>query len=402
MVAMSNARASSGVHRVAIVGCGSIAAAHAYGVALAARERGDVELVGLADLHLDAAVGLGSRFGVPATACFDDYRLMLDTLRPDVVYVAVWHGQHAEVTIAAAARGARLVVCEKPMAATLGDADAMLVACRREHVKLVISHQRRFFPGWTVARELIASGTIGRPQHVRLQVRDGLLNSATHSVDLARYVLGDPETVGVVAAVQRATDRYERGQRAEDSAIASIEVAHGVRITLESDLGAPHISANAVVTCAEGMMTIEENHVRVLGAETGGWRTESGAPFGTDDPAVEPDELARPMFELVRHFGTANIGPFVRNYVDQLAESLDWLDGRVASHRGSADQGYRTLEILMAIYESARCREVTAIPVQTRVHPLDLMVESGDLPVRRPGRYDIRSGLVRGEAMSWT
>jgi len=389
-------------HRAAIIGCGTIATAHAYGVTVAGRERNDIELVGLADLHLDAARDLGARFGVAAAGCYDDYRRMLDEVRPDVVFVSVWHGQHAEATIAAAARGARLIICEKPMATNLGEAEAMMIACRRVGTKLVIAHQRRFFPGWSRARDLIAAGAIGTPRHVRLLVRDGMLNSATHSIDLARFVLGDPETVSVVAAIQRSTDRYERGQRAEDSALGSIEVAGGARITLESDLGSDYISANAVVTGDDGMMTIEENHVRLLGRDTVGWRTESGAPFGADDPAIEPDELARPLFEHVRHFGTANAAPFVRTYVDQLVESLDWLDGHRNDHRGDAEQGYRTLEILMAMYESARCREVTRIPLQTRLHPLDLMVESGALPVQRPGRYDIRSALVRGEAMSWT
>jgi hypothetical protein len=41
------------------------------------------------------------------------------------------------------------------------------------------------------------------------------------------------------------------------------------------------------------------------------------------------------------------------------------------------------------------------MPLRTRAYPLDLMVESGDLPVERPGRYDIRSMRVRGEGMRW-
>lgn len=386
------------MHRAAIIGCGSIATAHAYGITKA----DGVELVGLADIRLDAATSLGATFGVDPAACFDDYRLMLDTIRPDVVVVAVWHGQHAEATIAAASRGARLIVCEKPMATSLGEAEQMIVACQRERVKLAIAHQRRFFPGWMVARKLLADGAIGRPTHAVLRVRDGLLNSATHSIDLLRFVLGDPETRRVTAAVQRRTDRYERGMRAEDSALACIEFEGGVRGFVESDLGSPYVSANAVITGTDGMVTIEENHARVMNAEAAGWRTVSGAPFGTDDESVVPDELARPLYELVAHFGTANIEPFVQNYVEQVRESIDWLDGRLDDHRGSAEQGFRTLEVLMAIYESARRRESVTIPIETRVYPLDLMVESGELPVTRPGRYDIRSALVRGEAMSWT
>ena len=55
----------------------------------------------------------------------------------------------------------------------------------------------------------------------------------------------------------------------------------------------------------------------------------------------------------------------------------------------------------MAIYESARMREITKLPMQTRANPLELMIESGQLEVRRPGIYDIRSHLVRGEMMQW-
>ena len=386
------------MHQAAIIGCGSIATAHAYGIA----KVDGVELAGLADIRLDAATALGARFGLEPAACFEDYRAMLDSVRPDVVFVAVWHGQHAEATIAAASRGARLIVCEKPMATCLGEAEQMMVACRREGTKLAIAHQRRFFPGWAVARTMIAAGAIGDPVHAVLRVRDGLLNSATHSIDLLRFVLGDPEARRVTATVQRRTDRHERGLRAEDSALALLEFDGGVRCFVESDLGAPHVSANALIAGDDGMMSIEENHVRVMNSDATGWQTVAGAPFGTDDDSVVPDDLARPLYDLVAHFGTANIEPFVQNYVEQVRESIDWLDGRTDDHRGSAEQGYRTLELLMSIYESARRRETVDIPLETRVHPLDLLVESGDLPVTRPGRYDIRAALVRGERMSWS
>jgi hypothetical protein len=55
----------------------------------------------------------------------------------------------------------------------------------------------------------------------------------------------------------------------------------------------------------------------------------------------------------------------------------------------------------MALYESARLKEITRLPLLTRDNPLDLMIDSGELSVLRPGRYDIRSSHVRGEGMSW-
>jgi hypothetical protein len=59
------------------------------------------------------------------------------------------------------------------------------------------------------------------------------------------------------------------------------------------------------------------------------------------------------------------------------------------------------MEVMMALFESARKRQRIELPLKTRVNPLVLMVESGDLPVEWPGKYERRARLVRGEAMSW-
>ena len=83
----------------------------------------------------------------------------------------------------------------------------------------------------------------------------------------------------------------------------------------------------------------------------------------------------------------------------QADELADWIEGKVNTHRGRGENGYKALEMIHAIYESARCHEKVVMPMQTRVNPLDLMVESGHLVPERPGRYDIRSFLLRGERM---
>ena len=58
-------------------------------------------------------------------------------------------------------------------------------------------------------------------------------------------------------------------------------------------------------------------------------------------------------------------------------------------------------EVMMALFESARKRQRIYLPLKTRVNPLTLMVENGDLPVEWPGAYERRARLVRGEGMSW-
>ncbi len=83
----------------------------------------------------------------------------------------------------------------------------------------------------------------------------------------------------------------------------------------------------------------------------------------------------------------------------QAAELADWIEGKIESHRGRGENGYKALEMIHAVYESARCHEKVVLPLRTRVNPLDLMVESGHLVPERPGPYDIRSFLLRGEEM---
>lgn len=56
---------------------------------------------------------------------------MLDAEQPDIVSVCTWHPLHAEMTIAAAARHPRAILCEKPMATSLGEAEQMMTACQR-------------------------------------------------------------------------------------------------------------------------------------------------------------------------------------------------------------------------------------------------------------------------------
>lgn len=84
----------------------------------------------------------------------------------------------------------------------------------------------------------------------------------------------------------------------------------------------------------------------------------------------------------------------------QAAEQAGWIEGKTAHFRGAAMNGLKALQMVHAVYESARLHEKVSLPMQTRYNPLDLMVESGHLAPQRPGQYDIRAYLLRGERMA--
>jgi predicted dehydrogenase len=376
-------------HRVAIIGCGRIAWAHALGWQVCA----GTDVVALADPDPAALARLGDAYGVAPAHRYDDYHSLFATESVDVASICVWTGRHLGAVVAASDAGVRLIVTEKPMADNIGHAQAMLMAAASAGAKLSVSHQRRFYPAWSMARELVAGGAIGEPTLAWTRTADGLLNNATHGVDLIRYVLGDPAGEQVVGSVQRATDRYERGARAEDSALGLVIFDNGTRAFIESEVepGAKPI-ANALVHGSEGSLRVHEGDVQILGPSTAGWRAVSPPPAGEEPWADASNPGMAAMHTLIgHHLGPDRAVSFARTFVDQAHDAVAWLDGDHDEHRCEARHGYAAIEIVLAIYESVRQREVTRLPLRTRANPLDLLVESGDLPVTRPGVYDIRA-----------
>ncbi len=362
--------------RVGVIGCGSMARHHVGGYL----DCGRYDVVALADSDATATRAIDARFGI-TTKHYLDPRAMLDEAHLDVVSVCVWHGGHAPWTVAAAARKPKAILCEKPMADSLGRAEEMLVACHRNGVKLAIGHQRRFLPAYTMARDLIAKGAIGSVSLILGFAAQGLPNYASHQTDMFRYLLGDPECRWVMGNVERKTDRFERSTRIEDAAIGVFEFEGGARAMILADL-APSYFQGAQIFGSAGQINLTTVEVQLLNAETQGvWRSQrpDGRFFKV---AAEGDD-----FEW-REGGAG-----------QAAELADWISGAAQTHRGRAENGYKALEMIHAVYESARCHERVVLPLQTRVNPLDLMVESGHLAPQRPGAYDIRAFLLHGEQM---
>ena len=148
----------------------------------------EVEVVAVADPVAAARARYVEQCGIPQQ--YESVEEMLENAQPDIVSVCTWHLLHPAPTIAAAQAGVKAVICEKPMAIGMEAADSMVDACDASGTKLIISHQRRFTPGWEKARQLIREGAIGTPLFVTNKVADGLTNWGTHSIDGSRFVLG--------------------------------------------------------------------------------------------------------------------------------------------------------------------------------------------------------------------
>jgi UDP-N-acetyl-2-amino-2-deoxyglucuronate dehydrogenase len=204
----------SGRLRFGIIGTGGIANTHAAGLMALADE---AELVACCDVAPERAAAFSERWGVPHQ--FDSARAMLDVdhLNLDVICVCTPHPQHAEPLILAAERGIHAVV-EKPMTATVEDADRVLEAVAKHGTLLSAMSQRRWFPAAQRIRQALDSGALGRQALLGESVcemwrdeayyrRDAwrgrwdtegggvLMNQAPHNIDFLLWFMGPAESI---------------------------------------------------------------------------------------------------------------------------------------------------------------------------------------------------------------
>ena len=295
---------------------------------------------------------------------------MLDREDLDLIVVATATRHHAEMVLAAAARKPAGVLCEKPFATNMGEAEAMLAVCDRSEVKLAIGFQGRHYPAFVRVRDLVLAGAVGRPLTVSVSVAEGgLLNQGSHLLDRALYVLGDPEPYWVLGQLQRETDRYERGTICEDLCMGIAFVGDGTRIAIDCDIGhvGPLGDRSFVIAGEKGMITIESRPEQGFTANSLSLVSSTGQSL-----ELEPGDL-----------------PEVDADYQQMAEMIAWIRDE-SGNRQDAHLSIRSHAIMMGIYESARTHTLVHMPLRTKGSPLSSMVADGHLPVRHPGRYDIR------------
>ncbi|HZW32246.1 MAG TPA: Gfo/Idh/MocA family oxidoreductase [Isosphaeraceae bacterium] len=384
------------MYRTAIIACGNIARVHARAWQNVLGR--PVEIAAIADTNREALQEFGDFFGVPENKRYTNYREMLDQERPDFVDVCSWHGLHAEMVIAAAARRPKAIICQKPMALSLGEAEQMMIACERNGVKLLVSYQRPHHATWLKARELIREGVIG--QVIQITVSDGtLLNTNSHNIHLALFLTGNPRVEWVMGAVERTTEAMERGFPAEDRSLGLVGLEGGATILIQGGFPSPYRTGQgARVVGTDGIMELgtgrpADENLRSDGAM---WQPEGSS-------AKYNDEWGWVRYLNATSGGWKNVeAPWHDCWVHQCQEAIDWVEGRISDPISSAAKAYVTQEVMMALYESARKRKRIDLPLKTRLNPLQLMVQNGDLPVEWPGPYELRARIVRGEAMTWS
>ena len=280
--------------RAAVIGCGAprrtgaegwkIGYAHAE--AYAALE--STELVAAADINPENLAAFAGRFDVPAA--YLDYREMLARERIDIVSICTWVGLHAEITVAAAESGVRGILCEKPMALSMSEADRMLAACRANGVQFALNTQRRFGEPWVTAKKLIDTGEIGTTLQFEGSCPDwDLLEWGTHWVDMCRFFASESPASWVFAQVDASQGKRIFGHLVENDAVVRIGFENGFTGTLYMGEHAPRDFSNRILG-SDGVVVIAGENLKYLSAKSRGW-VELEVPKGPDAIAASVDAL---------------------------------------------------------------------------------------------------------------
>ncbi len=352
---------SSTMYRVGVIGCGWVSTGHMNGY----KAVQTAEVVAAADNDPERLERFSEEYGV--NSLYTDYVEMVRKEHLDIVSICTWPGLHCSMTVEAANRGVKAILCEKPMALSLSDADKMTEACDRGRCKLLVCHQRRVESRYVRAKQLLDNGEIA--ELLRAEVYQGDLFTDDHGIDLVRFYTGDVAARWVIGQVDWQNRRScDWGHPIEDSAIGYIRFENDKEgLVLAGRAREGHAGYSMVLTGTEGAIRISggnypaKSWVAIRNGTTSGWRRFDVETPLTGSPRTEI--LGRPTIEYY----------WIRAW-QRVVETMIECVERDADHMLSGRQARKTLEIVAAIYESSRLRTVARLPLSPKVdRPLDLM-----------------------------
>lgn len=208
-------------YRGVLIGCGFFAENHMHAWAALP----GAEIAAVCDLDAGRAEAMAERFGIPAH--YSDAATALAEVRPDFVDVTTTAASHRPlVELACASVGT--VVCQKPFAESMEDAEAMVAAADRHGTKLIVHENFRWQAALLRMHALVAEGRIGTPHFARFSFRHGfnnyrnqpylaeierlaIMDVGLHVFDLARHFMGEVERISCT------TQRINPKVRGEDA-----------------------------------------------------------------------------------------------------------------------------------------------------------------------------------------
>lgn len=246
--------------KIGIIGCGGIANGKHMP---ALKKLKDVKMVAFCDLIEEKAQKAAKQYGDENAKVYTDYKELLKDKDIDVIHVLTPNRSHSFITIDSLEAG-KHVMCEKPMAKTYAEAQAMIEAAKKSGKKLTIGYQNRYRADSWYLKRACENGDLGEIYYAKAhairrravptwgvflneyeQGGGPLIDIGTHALDLTLWMMNNYKPKMVVGSVyKKLGDQTETGNAwgdwdpkeytVEDSAFGYIVMENGATISLES------------------------------------------------------------------------------------------------------------------------------------------------------------------------
>ncbi len=173
------------------------------------------ETVAVFDLGAETRQEFVACWGDSVTA-YDNFGKMLQQEQPDILCIATSQKMHAEQIQQAVAAGVKGILCDKPLATSLSEADRLLDACRSASVPLALGLDRRWLVSYRRLAELLRDGIVGHLQSMIIYGIPNLINHGCHWYDAALHLAGDLEPHWVSGFVDDISDEPPDSRRRLD------------------------------------------------------------------------------------------------------------------------------------------------------------------------------------------
>jgi predicted dehydrogenase len=275
-----------------------------------------VRVVGICAETKGSAERAAARFSIPFAS--DDYRALIERDDVDVIDIVAPNSLHAPVAIAAAAAG-KHVVCIKPLALNLAEADEMIQAAVAAGVRLFYAENVPFIPAVQRMRNIVDSGGIGDLYRIKAcegipgphsdwfldPARSGggvLIDMAVHSVAFCRHFAGS-----AVETVYAEAGTFVHGARtnAEDTAVLTLRFADGAIGQCEDSWSlAGAMDSRFELYGTRGRILVDNLHRQPLQviSETGYAAGSESVPGGWSFPLPISADIADGHVAMLDHF----------------------------------------------------------------------------------------------------
>ena len=351
--------------RVGLIGSQFISTIHAEALKTVA----DAELFAVASPSGDHAEGFAREHSIPHH--LTDYRKMLEMDEIDMVVLGLPNDLHCQATVDAAAAG-KHVVCEKPLAMNLQEADRMIEACRTTGVKLMYAEELCFAPKYVRLKKLLDDGALGRPTLVKqAEKHDGphaphfwdvnrsgggvTMDMGCHAIEFFRWMLGKPKIESVWA--QMSTQVHADKTAGDDNALLVLEFDGGcVGLAEESWTKLGGMDDRAELYGSKGVA-----YADLLRGNSITTYSSTGYDYAVEKAGTTAG-WSFTVYEEIWNYG----------FPQEFSHFVDCVKND-RQPRETGEDGRAVLEAIFAAYQSAGTGQKVALPLETdAAKPYDL------------------------------